>query len=1011
MARILFLILLATCGFHGTSLIADEPQGDLHWAFRNLIRPAQPEVQAKGKIRTPIDSFLLKKLESNGLTFSAPAERVTLLRRVFLDTIGLPPSIGQADDFMVDVRPDAVERTIDALLASPRFGERWARHWLDVVGYMDTVGFDQDAALVIVPKGKWKYRHYVIDAFNKDKTYDQFVKEQLAGDEISGWRNAEVYNDDIREKLIATGFLRTAADFTHEPESFIELNMFEVLHDTMEIVNTSLFGLTMNCSRCHDHKFDPLSQADYYRMMACFTPAYNPQKWIAVYPWNDKIKERGMLDISEKELAEYQAHNMRVDNEVARIDREVDGLRQALREKLLAEKRVMRSRAPQADEQVSALQPVVQGLSLWLRADQDVFVDSAGKTVAQPGDSVALWKDQLAGENSAANDAGQAKASERPILVEGFSGSHSRAIRFDRSQQNHLRASDHPTLRTDGTGLTIFVTYKLNEVATSDVQLVTKYAEDGTSHGNWGVDLFHSAGKDPNRPRLYFGNPKKTNEYGGGVATTRGLSDQFPHQLTFVYDEGKTAIRFGGKDEPLEHAGTGPPSPAFNSKDAVDLIVGARTGADGQGNAFFPGDIAEILVYRRALSADELTTTEQYLAAKYGPSIEISEEALKTALASDQGVSKLREEKKNWEDSRKTWGMIQALYDVGEPPETHFLEGGSYLSPGEAIEPGFIEVLNENREISFRQDSLTSGRRTALANWATDATGPSGALLARVMTNRVWQHLFGQGIVSTAENFGIAGEAPSHLQLLEWLSNDFASSGWQIKRLIRSLLSSAAYQQQSELTATQQNAGSAIPQAKDHLLWRMRLRRLDAEVIRDSILAVTDSLDRTMGGPPVHLSAQPNGMVVVDASKLARPSEKWRRSIYLVHRRNYNLSMLATFDQPLIATTCSRRRPSAIVSQSLTMLNDKFLFEHARRLAERTIRLAGDAQEAQITTAFQLALVRLPNTSEVAWCSETYSQQVAAFQANGKPSEEAKLDALTQICLTILNTSEFLYAE
>lgn len=263
-----------------------------HWAFQKLRRPAIPAPKKADRSQTAVDAFLLSQLESKGLGFSPPADRSTLLRRAFLDLHGLPPTPAELAAFLADRSPSAFARQVDRLLASPRFGERWGRHWLDVVGYADTVGFDSDANGIFVSEGKWKYRDYVIHAFNADKPFDRFLLEQLAGDELVDWRHAPRFTQEIREDLIATGYLRTARDQTHEPESNIPLNYYGVLHDTVEVVGNSLFALTVNCARCHSHKFDPIPQRDYYRLMALFTPAYNPEHWKPVFPWKPEIRDR-----------------------------------------------------------------------------------------------------------------------------------------------------------------------------------------------------------------------------------------------------------------------------------------------------------------------------------------------------------------------------------------------------------------------------------------------------------------------------------------------------------------------------------------------------------------------------------------------------------------------------------------------------------------------------------------------------------------------------------------------
>ncbi|HXY36005.1 MAG TPA: DUF1549 domain-containing protein, partial [Planctomycetaceae bacterium] len=309
--RLTFAVLLTGClltlaprvGRCGDSQSAEVTAKDKeHWAFQKVRRPGVPGTRSAGRAQTPIDAFLLAQLEASGLSFSPPADRTTLLRRAFLDLHGVQPSPEELAQFLADASPDAFARQVDRLLASPRFGERWGRHWLDVVGYADTVGFDSDANGIFVSEGKWKYRDYVVRSFNADKPYDRFLTQQLAGDELVDWRHAACFTDEIREDLIATGYLRTARDQTHEPESNIPLNYYGVLHDTVEMVGNSLFALTVNCARCHSHKFDPIPQQDYYRLMALFTPAYNPENWKPVYPWKPEIRDRALPDASVAEL-------------------------------------------------------------------------------------------------------------------------------------------------------------------------------------------------------------------------------------------------------------------------------------------------------------------------------------------------------------------------------------------------------------------------------------------------------------------------------------------------------------------------------------------------------------------------------------------------------------------------------------------------------------------------------------------------------------------------------------
>jgi Protein of unknown function (DUF1549)/Protein of unknown function (DUF1553) len=731
LSRLTFAVLLSVSlalGASGTRGAEDE-SADVsahdreHWAFQKVRRPAAPVPRDARGAHTVIDTFLMAQLEASGLSFSPPADRSTLLRRATLDLHGLPPTPAELGQFLADRSPDAFARQVDRLLASPRFGERWGRHWLDVVGYADTVGFDTDANGVITSEGKWKYRDYVIRAFNTDKPYDRFVTEQLAGDELVDWRHAPRFTDEIREELIATGYLRTARDNSHEPESNIPLSYYGVLHDTVEMVGNSLFALTVNCARCHSHKFDPIPQRDYYRLMALFTPAYNPEHWKPVFPWKPEIRDRALPDASTADLAQIDRLNAAVDRDVARL----------------------RGR------------------------------------MSEPGCT-----------------------------------------------------------------------------------------------------------------------------------------------------------------------------PAINAK--LTQRVAERTA------------------------------------------------------------------------QRRRVGRIQAIYDVGPPPVTHLLKRGQYETPGPVVQPGYLSVLCDSSVDAVIRErpgsDSDSGRRLAFARWLTRPDSRAAGLVARVYVNRIWQHLFGEGLVRTPENFGAQGETPTHPELLEWLSADFQDpAGWRTKPLVRAMMLSAAYQQASQsVRRSPANSGRATVGARtvdpatidpeNRLLWRMRTKRLEAEAIRDCVLAAAGRLDSLMTGPPILLVARPDGLVTVDASQLRRPTDADRRSVYLLSRRAYNLSLLSVFDRPAFAVNCPKRDTSVIPLQSLTMLNDEFIADLAAHLGSRaSAAAASGSREQEVHAAFQLALARAPSGTETRQCVDFLARQNLAFQQAGAPENQAASRALAQLCRTLLNTSEFLYSE
>ena len=301
------------------------------WSFKKPIRPPVPGIRGKDRVRTPVDNFLLAKLEEKHIGYAPQADRRTMIRRAYFDLLGLPPSPEEIAAFEADRAPDAWERLVDRLLASPHFGELWGRHWLDAAGYSDVHGIDTNVSIIRSGEGKWRYRDYVVRAFNHDKSYDRFLTEQIAGDELVDWRSAAKFTPEIRELLEATGFLRNAADDTDNNELNIALIRYRVLQLTIQNVTSNVLGLTVGCAQCHTHKYDPIPQRDYYRMMAIFMPAYNPQSW-------PQTKDRFVPDVSPAEKAEIDRHNAELDKQLKPFQEQLTAIRKPYEQKLLEEK-------------------------------------------------------------------------------------------------------------------------------------------------------------------------------------------------------------------------------------------------------------------------------------------------------------------------------------------------------------------------------------------------------------------------------------------------------------------------------------------------------------------------------------------------------------------------------------------------------------------------------------------------------------------------------------------------
>lgn len=742
-----------TAGAAPTPINAAFDRGRSHWAFQKLRRPEAPTVTERG--RTPVDAFLLARLEAKGLSFAPDADRVTLIRRAYLDLLGLPPRPEEVDAFVQDPRPDAYEQLVDRLLASPHFGERWARHWLDGAGFSDILGCDNDAARLKTGENKWRYRDYVVRALNADTPYDRFLTEQIAGDELVDWRSAPAFDEPTRALLVATGFLRNSADDTDENELNTPDIRHGVLQRTGEMLVGNLLGLTFQCAKCHDHKYEPITQRDYYSLLALLQPAFNPQAWVQPGP-------RQLPDVSPAEKAAIERAN-------AALDRQVD-------------------------------------------------------------------------------------------------------------------------------------------------------------------------------------------ELGGRLAALRK-----------PYEEKLATARLAKLPEPIR----------------ADVWTAVQT------------------------RADQRNEVSKYLAGKFEAALKVKPEEVAAALDEKDraAVAAAEREIAGLKGRRRSWGHLQVVYDTGPPPPTHLLRRGNHLTPGGTVPPAFPRILGPSDAGSGLRATTaagaTSGRRLALARWLSDERSPAGALALRVRVNRVWQQLFGRGIVETPDNFGLTGSEPTHPELLEWLASEFASDK-RLKPLIRLLMTSTAYRQAS----SRPDDSSDTTDPENLLLGRMRLRRLESEAVRDRILAVSGKLDRTFGGAPVPVDPKPDGTFVIPEKGLPTPTSQWRRSLYLLSRRNYHPSLLDAFDQPNLATNCTRRPSSAVVLQSLAMLNDRFVLEQAEHLAAR----AAEATPGQrIVSAFRIALGRPPSATESAACVELCDEHERLYRTQGLPPEQAALRALGDVCHTLLNTSEFLY--
>lgn len=780
-----------------------------HWSFQRPEKSTQSQT---------IDAFIDARLSADNLTRNPPADPRTLVRRIYLDLTGLPPTPSEVAAF---VEHPHVEPLVDRVLASPHYGERWAQHWLDVIRWAETVGFETNAER----RDAWHYRDWVIAALNDDMPYDQFIFEQLAGDTTGA---------DAAMGFLVAGPANLPGQVGRDEAAMRSARQDE-LDEVIRTFSQAILGLTVECARCHDHKFDPISQADYYAMQAIFSGLHYGTRRL-----------RGPLD--DRWTAELPSAEQRV----AQLSSQLEALRQEFQLK-----------APLDNVHHEPLTPVL-ARSIRMRIEATTNHGPA-----------SLYEFEVWGKSV--------------------------------SQERQERRN---------------------------VALASRGAEIDASS-------FALANQSRHFDNLIDGSIDKRQAYPWVAA--RGGPAWFQIDL---------------------------PSPAMI--DGITLHIGASMPADF---------VVEVLTPNSDRWTQVMDTHDRL------PRHDDHRSADKVKLGSldhsqVQRIVTLLSELRTAQSERNRLAAGPQVYAArfdADPEPTYLLHRGDPMQRRQRVEaavPAFLGELATSRTAS------EAHRRVALAQWLTRDDHP---LTARVMVNRIWQHHFGTGLVDTPSDFGRMGRTPSHPELLDWLAQEFISSGWSIKQLHRKILTSATYCQSSvpRLQATQIDAGS-------RLLWRFPPRRLEAEAIRDAILHVSGKLNFEAGGRGFDLFNQRGGLSDYVAKKTFDESG-WRRMIYAHKVRMISVDVFGAFDCPDAGQMTPERTRSITPLQSLALLNSSFVNRQAAFFAERVRAEAGDDLASQVDRVFALAYSRRPTAPE--------SRHLI---------ELAKHYGLEQVCRTVFNTSEFL---
>jgi hypothetical protein len=882
-----------------------------HWSFLPPVVPGLPAVKRPDWARNPLDRFVLARLDAEARVPGPEAAREQLIRRVTFDLTGLPPTLAEIDAFVADSGPGAYERVVDRLLASPRFGERMAVDWLDLARYADTYGYQADRY-----RAMWPWRDWVIRAFNGDLPYDRFITWQLAGDLIP---------TPTRRSVLATAFNRHHRQ-TNEGGSIEEEFRIEYVADRTNTFATAFLGLTLECARCHDHKYDPITQKEYYQI---FSFLANIDESGLYSHFTDAVPTPALLLTTTEQEQRIAALETKIRAAEASLERRVSNSELAFQRWLGApgRKRAAALAGLIGDFPLEA----IEGGKVSNRAD-------AGK----PG-----------------------KTSESPELVEGRTG---RGLRL--SGENNVSLPLGNFDRFEPFSLALWI--KTPDV--KDRAVIVHRSMAWTDAGSRGYQLLIEDGRlsvglihfwPGNAIGIHAREPLPINHWVHVAITYDGSSRAAGLALhvngrrapcEIVRDHLTKTIRGGGNDQLT--VGQRFRDRGFKNGLVDEIKVFDRELTDLEVAQLYDGQaLADVL----ALPPDRLSKTQrQDLLAYY---LANHDGEYRAGLASLEALRKERDALVDPIDE------IAVMKELPHRRPTYVLARGAYDAPRDRALPGTPAALSPF-------DGAWPRNRLGLAKWLTDVKHP---LTARVAVNRWWQAFFGRGIVATPEDFGSQGQLPSHPELLDWLARRFIDSGWDVKRTVRLMVTSSTYRQSSDAPAE-----LAARDPENVLLARGPRVRLPAEMIRDGALAVGGLLVSRMGGPPVK-PYQPPGLWE-EKSGLAYERDigagSHRRSLYTYWKRTSPPPAMLTFDATTREVCAVKRQVTVTPLQALVLLNDPQFVEAARGLAQRAIREAGSRLDDRLVYVFRTLTARRPSPRELEILTSLYRDQLDEFRSD-----------------------------
>ncbi|MFN3322750.1 MAG: DUF1553 domain-containing protein [Bryobacteraceae bacterium] len=856
-----------------------------HWSFLPPKRAPLAVPLDHAWVRNPIDSYVLDRLQREGLQPSPEADRATLLRRVTLDLTGLPPTPSEVKAFLDDNSPDAYERVVDRLLASPRYAERMAIRWLEAARYADTNGYQSDGT-----RDMWRWRDWVLDAFHRNTPFDRFTIEQIAGDLLPG---------ATRDQRIASGFHRNHR--TNAEGGIVEEEFrVEYVADRVETTSTVWLGLTTGCARCHDHKYDPITQKEFYQLFAFF----------------NNVPERGLVYNFGNEEPYIKAPTPEHEARLAELERaEAEAIRawESLAPKLRKAQFAWEKRLPRA----APLDWTVTDGQILRRRLQGVEQLFDGKRAVEAGDVA----------NFSYLDPFTLAAWIEPQKPDGAIVSR---------MEDYFEGEGYGLFLSEGK-LRLHIIRRY-----TDIGLRVETAKPVAMNRRQHVAVTYDGRRKAAGVRIYV--------------------DGEPQELNVLFDELTYPL---GPKEPVRIGGGFGPKYRFQGRiDDVRIFDRALT---PEQVSTLPLDerINEVArIPRKHRTQAEQNLLDLCFLDRFAP------REIRDAHASMQAA---RLKRSRYFDSIPT---VMVMQESPTPRDAHVLLRGAYDAPGEKVEPDVPAVL----------PPLPAGEpvnRLTLARWLVDRSNP---LTARVTVNRFWQMLFGVGLVKTAEDFGSQGEWPVHPELLDWLAVEFMENGWDVKAILKTIVTSATYRQSSKVSPELLQRDP-----ENRLLARGARVRLPAEMIRDQALAASGLLVERMGGPSAKPYQPPGLWQELAGGKGYQPDTGeglYRRSLYTYWKRTVAPPSMITFDAPTRETCTVREVRTNTPLQALNLMNDVAYVEAARKLAERMIVEGGGSASDRLRHGFLLVLGRKPKPQEEAVLHEVLTKLQARFSANREAAAE-----------------------